>query len=461
MSENRVREPFLLVLLSVGVFVALSFIKTDFTASGYTARKVNVLADVVAEGRIAKARTTSPVINDSMQKKRGKFMKAEKHSSEIVEFGNDSLGGLIRFFMALEQRKTQGKTVRIAYFGDSMIEGDLISQDLRELMQDTFGGTGVGFMPITSIVAGFRTSVSHSFSKNWTDHNLLEKDNGGHGPGITGHTFIPPYAGSVDSTGEGAAWVSYTAASKRKHLDKFCNVRMFYSAPEGTHYVNMNQTRYKLENGSVQELLVKPSTPCQRVQASFSSSSPLDVYGFSLDSDSGVYVDNFSYRGNSGLTLTKMPYRVLSGLNKHLDYDLIILQYGPNVVNSKLKSYDWYEKGMITVVEHLKNAFPTASILIISTGDKGYRKNGTMGTDPAVPILIDAQRRTAEKTGSAFWNLFEAMGGEGSMIKWVQGDTVYANKDYTHFNHRGAKRIGQMLHNKLMSEYKLYKKSAT
>lgn len=461
MAENRVREPFLLVLLTVAVLVALSFVKTDFSTTTYTARKVNVLSEVVAEGRAAKARTSTPVINDSMQKKRGKFMKAEKHSAEIVEFGSDSLGGLIRFFMALEQRKTQGKTVRIAYFGDSMIEGDLISQDLRELLQDTFGGCGVGFMPITSIVAGFRTSVTHSFSKNWTDHNLLEKDNAGHGPGITGHTFIPPYTGSADSTGEGGGWVSYSAPAKRKHLDKFCNVHLYYAAPEGTHYVSMNQTRYKLETGGVQELVVRPETPYQRVQASFSSSAPLDVYGFSLDSDSGVFVDNFSYRGNSGLTLTKMPYRVLSGLNKYLDYDLIILQYGPNVVNSKLKSYDWYEKGMITVVQHLKSAFPTASILIISTGDKGYRKNGTMGTDPAVPILVEAQRRTAEKTGSAFWNLYEAMGGEGSMIKWVQGDTVYANKDYTHFNHRGAKRIGTMLHNKLMSEYKLYKKSAT
>ncbi|TND07167.1 MAG: hypothetical protein FD123_3312 [Bacteroidetes bacterium] len=460
-NENRVFEPFLLVLCSLVIFVGLSFVNTEFSAAGYSAKKIHLFSDVIASGRVAVAPAVGPVVNDSMMKKRGVFMKPDnKHSAEIVEFGDDSLGGLIRFFMAIEQLKTKGKQVRIAYFGDSMIEGDLISQDLRALMQDTFGGYGVGFMPITSIVAGFRQSIIHSFSTNWTDHNLLEKNSGGHAPGITGHTFVPAFTGQGDSTITGS-WVKYTAPN-RARLDRFYNVRLFYGKTESACYVNCNKQNHKLDGvNAVNQLYVNRGGAIQAVQAGFSCGGPLDVYGFSMDTDSGVFVDNLSYRGNSGLPLTQMPYRVLNGLNQHLDYDLIILQYGPNVVNSKLKSYDWYEKGMVEVVKHLKQAFPTASILVISTGDKGYRKNGVMGTDPAVPILVESQRKTAEKTGAAFWNLYQAMGGEASMVKWVQGDTVYANKDYTHFNHRGAKRIGKMLFDRLMNEYKSYKKSAT
>ena len=59
----------------------------------------------------------------------------------------------------------------------------------------------------------------------------------------------------------------------------------------------------------------------------------------------------------------------------------------------------------------------------------------------------------------AFWSLYDAMGGYGSMVKWVEGDTVYAKKDYAHFNHRGASRVGKMLFEKLLSEYKDYYKS--
>ncbi|MGM3198784.1 hypothetical protein ACS2VC_27400, partial [Bacillus cereus group sp. BC241] len=84
-------------------------------------------------------------------------------SAAIIDFRNDSTSALAHFFEALNATKKSTNKTRIAYFGDSMIEGDLITQDLRSCMQDTFGGYGVGFVPITSIVAGFRSTVIHSF----------------------------------------------------------------------------------------------------------------------------------------------------------------------------------------------------------------------------------------------------------------------------------------------------------
>ena len=37
------------------------------------------------------------------------------------------------------------KQVRIAVFGDSFIEADIFTADLREMLQKQFGGCGVGF----------------------------------------------------------------------------------------------------------------------------------------------------------------------------------------------------------------------------------------------------------------------------------------------------------------------------
>ncbi|MFQ8804904.1 MAG: hypothetical protein ACLR8Y_07065 [Alistipes indistinctus] len=39
---------------------------------------------------------------------------------------------------------------------------------------------------------------------------------------------------------------------------------------------------------------------------------------------------------------------------------------------------------------------------------------------PAVKGMIDAQRKAAEAAGVAFWNTFDAMGGENSMVNFVQ-----------------------------------------
>ena len=39
-----------------------------------------------------------------------------------------------------------GEEVRIAFLGDSFVEGDILTSDLREALQAKFGGRGVGFV---------------------------------------------------------------------------------------------------------------------------------------------------------------------------------------------------------------------------------------------------------------------------------------------------------------------------
>jgi hypothetical protein len=128
------------------------------------------------------------------------------------------------------------------------------------------------------------------------------------------------------------------------------------------------------------------------------------------------------------------------------------------VVNSKVTDYSWYARGMRRVINHLKQSFPGVSILLVSVGDKGYKDNDEYITDPSIPIFVETQKKMAEENKLAFWSLYDAMGGNGSMVKWVEGDTVLANKDYTHFNLRGAHKVGKLLFNKLMKEYNDFNK---
>jgi hypothetical protein len=472
-NDNRVHEPFLLLFTTLVVLTAFSFVRTEFNIGTFSSKPVHFLSDVVTTNETQNVPLIRPVLGGQKKKVQNEFVDGPREKYQITEFMNgsavtqyaeDSLGGLVHFLMALDQLKShKKKTVRIAYFGDSMIEGDLITQDLRKMLQDTFGGYGVGYMPVTSIVAGFRISITHSFSKNWQDFNLNEKIT--HPVGLSGHTFIPAYTGGpVDSASAvqgGGSWVKFSAV-KTPRLDAFYNVRMFYGPAQGSHFVNANGKTFPLEGKQpVNMVTLNHDNPVKTLSASFTSSGPIDIYGFSIDSDSGIFVDNFSLRGNCGLPLVSIPSAILSGIDQYLGYDLVIFQYGANVASSKTRNYDWYEKGMVNVVNHFKQSFPGASIMVVSTGDKGYRKDGKLTTDPTIPFLVQAQRNVAEKTGSAFWSLYDAMGGYESMVsKWTGGDTVYANKDYTHFNFRGAKRVGNMLFNVLMSEYKMYKKSA-
>ena len=223
----------------------------------------------------------------------------------------------------------------------------------------------------------------------------------------------------------------------------------------------INGEKYKLSGtNAVNQLEINTGNACQSVNAKFQCQSTVDIFGFSTESDSGAFVDNFSFRGNSGLPITKISKSVYSGTNECLKYDLIILEFGLNVVSDGITDYSWYERGMNNVIKHMRESFPGTSILLISVGDKSSHKDGIYQTDPSVPFLVQTQKRLAANNKLAFWSLYDAMGGSGSMAKWVEGDSVYANKDYTHFNFKGAHKVGKLLFNKLMSEYSDYNKKA-
>src|ERR1019366_1380627 len=274
---------------------------------------------------------------------------------------------------------------------------------------------------------------------------------------ISGFGFVPDTLNYTDTTNASkGSWVNYTAVN-RKHLNKFCETKLLYGKSSGENYVDINGSIYPLKGeNAVNQLLVNTGKGCQSVNAEFYCKTPMDIFGFSMESDSGVFVDNFSFRGNSGMPITKVSQRVYSGTNDCLGYDLIILEYGLNAVSPAITDFSWYEQGMTNVIKHIQASFPNASILLISVGDKSYRNNGIYETDPSVPILVESQKRMAKNNKIAFWSLYDAMGGYGSMIKWVEGDTAFANKDYTHFNFKGAHKVGKLLFSKLMNEYDDY-----
>src|SRR5215813_8857713 len=79
-----------------------------------------------------------------------------------IEDYSDKKNSLATFFRALND--TKNRAVRVAFFGDSFIEGDILTASFRDTLQQLFGGQGVGYVPITSEVAQFRTSIRQTFN---------------------------------------------------------------------------------------------------------------------------------------------------------------------------------------------------------------------------------------------------------------------------------------------------------
>jgi hypothetical protein len=355
--------------------------------------------------------------------------------------------GLDNFFRALNTKSQ--KPVRVAFFGDSYIEGDIFCADLRVNLQNEYGGKGVGLAPLASQTASFRKTVKHSFG-GWNSRSIIDSKEYSK-IGISGYGFHP----------DKNAWVKYSGV-KMPNLEFFEQACLLYCLPEGNALVS-----YSINEGESRTVSLTPSGRVSKheivadsirtVRFDFvSDNSSLCVFGVSLQSKSGVIVDNFSLRGSPGTTLKFLSEDILKQTDSLLSYDLIILQYGLNVMTANRKNYSSYQKGMQETVEHLKKCFPKSSILLLSMGDRSMHKDGGYVTMPGVSAMVSCQQAVCAETGIVFWNLFEAMGGSGSMVEMVATNPPRANRDYTHLNFEGGKYLGKILFNSMIFEKKRY-----
>jgi lysophospholipase L1-like esterase len=362
---------------------------------------------------------------------------------------------LIPFYENLFQLETS-KTgnVRIAYFGDSMTDGDLIVQDLRNEYQNRFGGEGVGFVSITSESASSRGSITHQYSENWKTQSYLNVKTPIRSFGVNGHVF---FAKDTINT----SWIRFKA-SNLKNISQLNNPTLFYGSSDNQegqidYKIGKDTLRKKLTASNLLNTITLAPYNLKNLKVDFQNARRVPIYGFNFDDGKGVHVDNFSQRGNSGMPISKFDIDLMQAFQKKLNYDMIVLHYGTNVLGYGTLDFSWYDKNMTKTVNRLKLCFPGVPILIISTADKSTKYDLEMKTDSAVVPLSTSQKSYALKTQSGFVNLYTLMGGDGSMTKWVEEDPSLANKDYTHFNQRGAKKVAKLLYDKINLGYEQYK----
>jgi hypothetical protein len=444
-SSIKIYQPFLLI----GIVALLCIIATELpipkTVFGFELKEVNFFSDFF---KSKKAISKKHIVNTKVKSAADSL---HFKGVAIENFYPTKSDKLISFIDKLKTIKKKKSKVRIAWFGDSMVEGDLFVQDLREALQNEFGGDGVGFVPITSVTGNFRQTIWSANSGNWQTVSILKNNEHSLPLGIGGEAFIP----------QANSWVTFATAKKKKHLDFFHNAELFLYNPDTIAAIDV-----MIDNAAFQHIEIPASKQLQKIvlanqqifqtiKISFSASLTTYVYGVNFDNDNGVYIDNFGVRGSSGVALGAMqPYSLLTDWQSQHEYDLMILEFGLNIVSPKSTKYDWFEKSFPKTIKKMEDVFPNTATLLLSIGDRAMNKNGVYQTMEQVPIFIDIQRKISQNNNIAFWNMYDAMGGDSSMIKFVNAQPRLANKDYTHINAKGGEVMGKKLFETILFEVK-------
>jgi hypothetical protein len=358
----------------------------------------------------------------------------------IVDYADSTQRGMQSYYKRLNQLDELDRPLHIAFLGDSFIEGDILSGDLRSLLQSEYGGCGVGLVGITSPTYGFRKTVRHRF-KGWKSHFFTDTLDFSYRKASLGCAYF--YA-------KGKSYVKLQGESSYgEHLDSCQKSSLFYLAPKSSIvYSRINKGKIQkhqlLPESKIKKLTIEGNI--KQVLWQVNDSSFVRYYGVAMDGEKGIALDNYALRGSAGYNFAYIPINMLCQMNQVRPYDLIIVAYGLNVATANRTNYAGYQKRMVRILEHLKKGFPTAGFLLLSVGDRDHKdKKGNMTTMRGVKSLIRYQQLIAAESKIAFWNMHQAMGGDGSMAKLVKAKPSMANYDYTHINHRGGAFIARLL----------------
>lgn len=375
--------------------------------------------------------------------------------TRLFYFPDDDVAFLDKAFDKMQLAKSQKRVIRVLHYGDSQIEMDRLSANLREFFQSKFGGGGPGMLPAIQTIPS--AVVSQHASGNLTAY--------------------APYgdAGKRTSTGNygimaknyrmGSSAVINIYASKhkaaRERVKHFSSVKILVNDHKGNFKAKIRekgrQTTYELESSGKGIQVLSCQLDTVATTLTLNLSGPSDIYGIMVDDGYGVNVDNIPLRGCSGTIFTQIKDTVLQRCYQLSDVGMILLQFGGNSVPALYNdaSIQRFKETTAKQIQYIKRLYPQAVVVYIGPSDMSTRKGGKLHTYPCLPKLIEALKAAALENGACYWDLYAAMGGENSMIQWVKAGL--AGPDYIHFTPKGAEKMGEIMAKSFEEVYDFYR----
>jgi lysophospholipase L1-like esterase len=385
---------------------------------------------------------------------------APEEYAERTRSIEDPAGAMRAFYAALartarepdEHDPSLERMTRVAHFGDSTIATDGITMTVRERLQLRFGEGGHGFVLTADAHLPYRHHmVRHGAEGSWSVQDLthLTLSDGRYGLGgvqsrsVSGGTAFFSTLESEDAT-------LGTAVSRFDVL--------FQRHPRGGHF------RYRVDEGewveidthadAVEDAIEHIEVPegHHRLSLRTAGHGESRFYGVVLErGTSGVVYDSLGVVGARAARMMGFDPAHLATQLEQRGTNLVILAFGGNDADDERSTAD-FEEVFRRVARLARDARPEASCLLFAPLDQAERdERGRVRTLAPVPRIVTAMRNAALAEGCAFFDTYEAMGGQGSMGRWAR--MGLASSDYRHATPSGYRVIGNLFYEALLEGF--------
>ncbi len=334
---------------------------------------------------------------------------------------------------------TTSRPARVGVYGDSNLTRDWLTGELRRVLQGQLGDAGHGFVAPAKPWTWYQhEDVQHDVVaagwRGFAPSNRRTRD------GIYGLGGI-----ASESVFRGATVRLATVGDSAAVGGKVSRVGVFYlERPEGGRFrIDVDDaTGVEIVTDSVhvavrsKEIAI-PDGP-HEIRIVATTSRPVRLLGAYLERDvPSVIVDSMGIGGVSYFDLARTDPHSVKEMLRQRNLDLLVLWLGANLHGAATNP-----SSLGTIVARARDAVPDLPVLVLAPSDQVVRPTDRT-SDPQLARVVRELRRAASEHACAFWDLREAMGGEGSMSKFMAHG--YAAPDRVHLTRAGSRVMARRL----------------
>ena len=334
----------------------------------------------------------------------------------------------------LEARSGIGAArLRVLHLGDSHVSAEPLGRTLRDLLGGVAGGdAGPGLVfPGLPFNATRGRGVIVTFSNGWTKSY--------------GREPLPP-----GDTGLCGGFAEARRAGATLSLDgRFASARLHLLRQPGggSALVRVDGRlagRVDLEGPSDLALFRWSGAVASRLEVEAEAARPVRVLGVALEGDRGglVYSPAGVVGAQANVLLRCREELFVRQLEAEAP-DVVILAFGTNEARDSGFEPSAYAATLETVIRRVRRGAPAALVFLAGPPDQERAAGGRARPVPALDLVTAAQRDVAARTGAAFLDLREAMGGAGSVARWARSSPPLAQPDHVHFTAQGYERLAR------------------
>ncbi len=338
----------------------------------------------------------------------------------------------------------------IVHIGDSHIQADMMTCEIRNEFQIFFGNAGRGLIFPFQVANSNAPSDIISSSKNkWTSSRLTKIDT----------TITCGIAGFGLQTYDLNATINFEMRTINGKKETFDKIDFFHGKGLKEINIEFNEGKKVVEIDSISEFnSFDLEVPISNFKLSFAKkdSLALSFFGSSVSKKdtSGIIYHSIGANGAkfSDFNKTKLFWKQLPKLNA----DCYIISLGTNEAQDQNLTSEQFLLQIKTSIEKLNKLSPNAAIVLV-TPPLSYFKQKKPNT--ILKMMSETIKNYSIENGITFWDFFNISKGLNGALTWKKMGLL--RPDLVHYSKEGYVLQGNLLADafaKLYNEFVLNKK---